>query len=172
MAHRVRLYETGTPSVLRYEETQIGDPGPTQVRLRQEAIGVNFVDTMFRDGTIDVPRPFAIGVEGAGIVDAVGTDVSTMKVGDRVAYWFSFGSYANVRLIDADALVKLPKDISTEQAAAIFAKGVTAWMLLKRVHVVKPDEIILVQAAAGGVGSLVSTWAKALGATVIGTVLT
>jgi NADPH2:quinone reductase len=170
MAHRVRFHETGAPSVLRYEETSIGEPGNGQVRLRQEAIGVNFVDTLFRDGKIAVPVPFAIGVEGAGIVEAIGPDVGTVRVGDRVAYWFSFGSYTDIRLVDEAALVKLPDDIATDQAAAIMAKGVTAWTLLKRVHVVQPGETVLVHAAAGGVGSLVASWAKSLGATVIATV--
>ena len=170
MAHRVRIHEQGPPSVLRYEDVEIGEPGPTQVRLRQEAIGVNFVDTMFRDGTIKVSLPFDIGVEGAGIVDAVGTNVSGLKVGDRAAYWFAFGSYADVRLVEADALVKLPDEVSTELASAVFAKGFTAWAALKKVHVVQPSETVLVHAAAGGVGSLLASWAKALGATVIATV--
>jgi NADPH2:quinone reductase len=162
MAHRIR--------VLQYEEVQVGEPGARQVRLRQEAIGVNFVDTMFRDGTIQVPLPFAVGVEGAGIIEAVGPDVSGLKAGDRVAYWFSFGAYADVRLVDAEALVKLPAGVSTEQAAAVFAKGLTAWALVKRVHVVKPGDTVLVHAAAGGVGSLTASWAQALGAKVIATV--
>ncbi|WP_315836172.1 quinone oxidoreductase [Bradyrhizobium prioriisuperbiae] len=170
MAHRVRIYEQGAPSVLRYEETSVGEPGPQQVRLKQEAVGVNFVDTMFRDGKINVSLPFALGVEAAGIVEAVGEDVADLKPGDRVAYWFSLGSYADIRLVDVSALVKLPADISTEQAAAVFAKGLTAWMLVKRVHVVRSGEFVLVQAAAGGVGSLVASWARALGATVIATV--
>ncbi|MDB6000551.1 MAG: quinone oxidoreductase [Rhizobacter sp.] len=170
MAHRIRIHQHGGPSVLQYEEVQVGEPGAHQVRLRQEAIGVNFVDTMFRDGTIQVPLPFAVGVEGAGIIEAVGPDVSGLKAGDRVAYWFSFGAYADVRLVDAEALVKLPAGVSTEQAAAVFAKGLTAWALVKRVHVVKPGDTVLVHAAAGGVGSLTASWAQALGAKVIATV--
>jgi NADPH2:quinone reductase len=124
---------------------------------------------MFRDGKIKIPLPSALGVEGAGIVDAIGTDVSGLKIGDRVAYWFAFGSYADVRLVEADA-VKLPDDVSTELAAAIFAKGLTAWALLKQGHVVQRGETVLVHAAAGGVGSLLAPWAKTLGATVIATV--
>jgi NADPH2:quinone reductase len=170
MAHRVRIYEQGAPSVLRYEETSVGEPGPQQVRLRQKAVGLNFVDTMFRDGKINVQLPFAIGTEGAGVVEAVGSEVSGLSGGDRVAYWFSFGSYADERLVDASALIKLPAGISTEQGAAILAKGLTAWMLVKRAHTVKPGEFVLVQGAAGGVGSFVTSWAKALGATVIATV--
>ena len=170
MAHRVRIYEQGAPSVLRYEEFSVGEPAPQQVRLRQEAIGVNFVDTMLRDGKIDAPLPLAIGTEAAGVVEAVGSEVSGLSVGDRVAYWLSFGSYADEQLVDASALVKLPAGISTEQGAAIIAKGLTAWMLVKGAHVVKPGEFVLVQGAAGGVGSFVASWAKALGATVIATV--
>jgi NADPH2:quinone reductase len=170
MAHRIRFHQHGGPSVLQYEEVQIEAPGPGQVRLRQEAIGVNFVDTMFRDGTIGVPLPFAIGVEGAGIIEALGPDVSGLQVGDRVAYWFSFGAYADVRLVEADALVKLPAGVSTEQAAAVLAKGLTAWVLVKRSHVVMPGDTVLIHAAAGGVGSLAASWAQALGAKVIATV--
>lgn len=170
MAHRIRIYETGDPSVLKYEDADVGEPGAGQVRLKQEAIGVNFVDTMFRDGTFAVPLPFAMGVEGAGIIEAIGADVSGLKVGDCVGYWFSFGAYADVRIIDADALVKLPAGVSIQQSAAILAKGLTAWALVKRVHVVQPGDTVLVHAAAGGVGSLVTSWAQALGAKVIATV--
>jgi NADPH2:quinone reductase len=170
MAHRIRFHQRGGPSVLQYEEFQVGEPGARQVRLRQDAVGVNFVDTMFRDGTIEVPLPFAPGVEGAGVVEAVGSEVSDLKVGDRVAYWFSLGAYATARLVEADALVKLPVGVSAEQAAAVLAKGLTAWALVKRVHVVKPGDTVLVHAAAGGVGSLTASWARALGAKVIATV--
>ena len=170
MAHRIRIYKQGAPSVLQYEEADLDAPGSGQVRLRQEAVGVNFVDTMFRDGKITVPLPFAIGVEGAGVIEAIGADVSGLVVGDRVGYWFAFGSYADARNVNASALVKLPEGVSTEQAAAILAKGLTAWALVKRVHVVKAGAMVLVHAAAGGVGSLVASWAQALGATVIATV--
>ncbi len=170
MAHRVRFYETGTPAVLRYEEMEVGEPGDNQVRLRQEAVGVNFVDTMFRDGTITVPTPFAIGVEAAGVVERIGAGVSDLRVGDRAAYWFSFGAYADERLVEASALVKLPEDVSAEQAAAVLAKGLTAWVLVKKVHAIKAGETVLVHAAAGGVGSLLASWAQALGAKVIATV--
>jgi NADPH2:quinone reductase len=170
MSHRIRIYERGAPGVLQYEEVEVGEPGPGQVRIKQDAAGVNFVDTMFRDGTFEVPLPFAMGVEGAGIIDAVGPGVSNLKVGDRAAYWFSFGGYADERIVDAEALVKLPDGVSTEQAAAVFAKGLTAWALVKRAHVVKPGDTVLVHAAAGGVGSLAALWAQALGAKVIATV--
>jgi NADPH2:quinone reductase len=170
MSHRVRIYEAGDPSVLTYEDFEPGTPGPGQVRLKQDAAGVNFVDTMFRSGAFAVPLPFAIGVEGAGLVQAVGPGVSGVKTGDRVAYWFSFGAYADERLVDAEALVKLPQGVSTQDAAAIFAKGLSAWALVKRVHAVKPGDTVLVHGAAGGVGLLVATWAKALGGQVIATV--
>jgi NADPH2:quinone reductase len=170
MAHRIRIHKTGGPSVLQYENADVGEPDAGQVRLTQEAIGVNFVDTMFRDGSFEVPLPFAIGVEAAGVIDAVGPGVSNFQVGDRVGYWFSFGAYADVRIIDTDALVKLPVGVSTDQSAAILAKGLTAWALVKRVHIVKPGDTVLVHAAAGGVGSLVVSWAQALGAKVIATV--
>ncbi len=172
MAHHIRIYEQGPPSVLSYEQLPaiIGAPGPGQVRLRHDAIGLNFVDTMFRDGTFRVPMPFKMGVEGAGVVEAVGPGVAGLKAGDRVAYFFSFGAYSDVRLIEAQALVKLPHDVSTEQAATLITKGLTAGMLLKRVHTVQPGETVLVHGAAGGVGALLTHWAKALGATVIATV--
>ncbi|GGC81490.1 quinone oxidoreductase family protein [Undibacterium terreum] len=167
--HRVRIYEQGAPSALRYESlpAPIGAPGSGEVRLRHDAVGLNFVDTMFRNGTFDVRLPFDMGIEGAGVVEAVGADVENVKVGDRVAYFFSFGAYSDVRLIAADVLIKLPEYISTRVAAALVTKGLTAWMLLKRVHVVQPGEYVLVQGAAGGVGSLLAAWAKARGAIVI-----
>ncbi|WP_088348104.1 MULTISPECIES: quinone oxidoreductase [Rhodomicrobium] len=170
MAHRIRIHSTGGPAVLQYEEADVGEPGAGQVRLKQDAIGVNFVDTLFRSGAIPVSLPFAIGVEAAGVIEAVGPGVPNLTVGDRVGYWFSLGSYADERIVEADALVKLPEGISTEQAAAIFAKGMSAWALVKRAHVVKPSDTVLVHAAAGGVGSLVATWAQALGANVIASV--
>lgn len=170
MAYRVRIYQAGDPSVLQYEQFDPGEPGAGQVRLKQEASGVNFVDTMFRDGTFPVQFPFAVGVEGAGMIEAVGPGVSDFRVGDRVGYWFSLGAYASARIIDSEALVKLPGHVSTEEAAAIFAKGLSAWALVKRVHIIRPGEAVLVHAAAGGVGSLVASWAQALGAKVIATV--
>jgi NADPH2:quinone reductase len=170
--HRVRIYETGAPGVLRYETPAdaIGAPGNGQVRLRHEAIGLNFIDTMFRDGTFPVTLPLDLGVEGAGIVEAVGPGVAGLKVGDRAAYFFSLGAYADVRLIDAAVLVKLPDDVPTRVAAALMVKGLTAWMLLKRAHVLQAGEVVLINGAAGGVGSLLSSWAKALGGVVIAAV--
>lgn len=169
---RVRIYENGAPSVMKYETSGsiLGTPGKGQVRLVHEAIGVNFVDTLFRSGAFGSPLPFDMGVEGAGVVESVGNDVQGWKRGDRAAYFFTPGAYANVRLIDAGVLVKLPEDIASDLAASLLTKGLTAWMLVKRVHEVKQGDIVLVHGAAGGVGSLVAQWAKALGATVIATV--
>jgi NADPH2:quinone reductase len=170
MAHRIRIHRTGGPEVLRYEDYDVGAPGPGQVRLAQEAAGVNFVDTQFRDGIYDATLPLTLGVEGAGIVDAVGPGVTEFEVGDRVAYWLAFGSYADARLVEADKLLKLPIGLSSEQAAANLTKGLSAWAMVKRAHVVQPGETVLVQAAAGGVGSFAASWAQALGAKVIATV--
>jgi len=170
MPHAIRVHEVGGPEVLKWEEVNVGDPGPGQVRLRQEAAGLNFIDVYHRTGLYPQPLPFTPGVEGAGLVEAVGPDVTNLKAGDRVAYGGPAGGYAEVRLIPADRLVKLPDAISSEQAAAMMLQGMTAHMLLRRVHTVKAGETILVHAAAGGVGLILCQWAKALGATVIGTV--
>ncbi len=169
---RVRIYENGAPSVMKYEASTaaLGTPGTGQVQLIHEAIGVNFVDTLFRSGAFGVPLPFDMGVEGAGVVASVGNGVEGWKAGDRAAYFFTPGAYSNARLIDASVLVKLPEDIGSDLAASLLTKGLTAWMLIKRVHKVKPGDIVLVHGAAGGVGSLVAQWAKSLGATVIATV--
>jgi NADPH:quinone reductase len=170
MPHAIRVHETGGPEVLKWEEVEVGDPGPGQVRLRQQAAGLNFIDVYHRTGLYKQELPFTPGVEGAGIVHAVGLGVNNVQAGDRVAYAGPVGGYAEVRLIPADRLVKLPDAISTEQAAAMMLQGLTAEMLLRRVHQVKAGETILVHAAAGGVGLILCQWAKALGATVIGTV--
>jgi NADPH2:quinone reductase len=170
MPHAIRVHETGGPEVLRWEEVQVGEPGEGQVRIRQEAAGLNFIDVYHRTGLYRQELPFTPGVEGAGIVDAVGPGVTGLKVGDRVAYAGPVGGYAEVRLIAADRLVKLPDLISSEQAAAMMLQGLTAHMLVRQVHPVQSGETILVHAAAGGVGLILCQWAKALGATVIGTV--
>ncbi len=170
MPHAIRVHETGGPEVLKWEEVQVGEPAPGQVRLRQEAAGLNFIDVYHRTGLYKQELPFTPGVEGAGVVEAVGPDVTSVKPGERVAYAGPIGGYAEVRLIPADRVVKLPDAISSEQAAAMMLKGLTAEMLIQRVYPVKSGETILVHAAAGGVGLIVCQWAKALGATVIGTV--
>jgi NADPH2:quinone reductase len=170
MPHAIRVHAVGGPQALEWDEVEVGDPGPGQVRLRQEAAGLNYIDVYHRTGLYSQPLPFTPGVEGAGVVEAVGPDVTDVKVGDRVAYGGPIGGYAEVRLIDADRVVKLPDAISSEQAAAMMLQGMTAHMLLRQVYAVKPGDTILIHAAAGGVGLIVCQWAKALGATVIGTV--
>ena len=170
MPHAIRVHQTGGPEVLKWEEVKVDEPGPGQIRLRQEAAGLNFIDVYHRTGLYPQPMPFTPGVEGAGIVDAVGPEVADVKVGDRVAYAGPIGGYAEERLIDADRILKLPDSISSEQAAAMMLQGMTAHMLLRSVHRVKAGETILVHAAAGGVGLIMCQWAKSLGATVIGTV--
>ena len=170
MPHAIRVHEIGGPEVLKWEEVEVGDPGSGEIRIRQEAAGLNFIDIYHRTGLYPQPLPFTPGVEGAGVVDAIGPDVTTLKIGDRVAYGGPVGGYAEVRLIDAAKVVKLPDDISSEQAAAAMLQGMTAEMLLRRVYPLKAGETILVHAAAGGVGLILCQWAKALGATVIGTV--
>ena len=170
MAKAIRVHRTGGPDVLEWEDAEVRDPGPGEVRLRQEAAGLNFIDVYHRTGLYPQPMPFTPGVEGAGVVEAVGPNVSGLKVGDRVAYAGPIGGYAEQRLIAADRLVNLPDPIASDQAAAAMLQGMTAWMLLRRVHRLQSGETILVHAAAGGVGLILCQWAKALGATVIGTV--
>lgn len=171
MVKAIRIHETGGPEVLRLDDIAVGDPGPRDVRLRHTAIGVNFIDTYHRSGLYPLPMPSGLGVEGAGIVEAVGSDVRDFQVGDRVAYPMApTGAYAEMRLAPADRLVKLPDDIDDRRAAAMMLKGMTAHYLLHRTYPVKAGETILFHAAAGGVGLIACQWAKALGATVIGTV--
>ena len=170
MSHAIRVHEVGSPEALKWEAVEIGDPGPGQVRLRQEAAGLNFIDVYHRTGLYPQPLPFTPGVEGAGVVEAVGDEVTHVTVGDRVAYGGPIGGYAEIRLIDADKVVRLPDAIPTELAAAMMLQGMTAQMLLRQVYAVKAGDTILIHAAAGGVGLIVCQWAKALGATVIGTV--
>ena len=170
MPHAIRVHETGGPEVLKWEDVEVGDPGPGQVKIRQEAAGLNFIDVYHRTGLYKQELPFTPGVEGAGVVEAVGPDVGNVEAGDRVAYGGPVGGYAEVRLIDADRVVKLPDAISSEQAAAMMLQGMTAHMLLRQIYAVGAGDTILIHAAAGGVGLIVCQWAKALGATVIGTV--
>ena len=170
MPHAIQIHATGGPEVLHWTEVEVGEPGPGEVRLRQQAAGLNYIDVYHRTGLYPQPLPFIPGVEGAGVVEAVAPDVTGMAPGDRVAYAGPLGGYAEQRLIAADRLVKLPDSISSEQAAAMMLQGMTAHMLLRSVHRVQSGETILIHAAAGGVGLIVCQWAKALGATVIGTV--
>jgi NADPH2:quinone reductase len=167
----VYMQAPGPPSVLVYGQEKVGAPGPGQVRVRQAAVGVNFVDTYFRNGSFKVASfPFVPGVEAAGTIEAVGPGVTGFRVGDRVAYHFVVGAYAEVRLMPINGLVHLPAGITLTQAAAVTTKGLMAWALLRRIYPVQDGTVVLVHAAGGGVGSLTARWARALGAMVIGTV--
>jgi NADPH2:quinone reductase len=166
----MRIYEYGGPEKLRWEQVQVGAPGEGQVLVRNTAVGLNFVDTYQRSGLYQVPLPFTPGSEGAGVVEAVGPKVKEFKAGDRVAYTGPIGAYAEVLLRPADRLVKIPAGIDDRTAAAMMLKGLTAQYLLRRTYRVKKGDTILVHAAAGGVGQILCQWARALGATVIGTV--
>ncbi len=171
MTKTVRVYEVGGPEVMRIEDIAPPPPARGQVLVRNHAIGVNFIDIYFRGGAYPAPSlPFTPGNEGAGEIATIGKGVTGFKLGDRVAYATNLGAYAGERLIAADRLVKLPKSISFETAAAMMLKGLTAQYLLRRTFRVKAGNTILVHAAAGGVGLILCQWAKALGATVIGTV--
>jgi NADPH2:quinone reductase len=170
MAKAIRLHETGGPEVLRLEDVPVGDPGPGEARLRQTAIGVNFIDTYHRTGLYKLPLPTGIGSEGAGVVEAVGPGVSVVREGDRVAYAGGPpGAYAEARVMPADRLVKLPDGISDRQAAGMMLKGMTVRYLVRRTYAVQAGDVVLWHAAAGGVGLIACQWLEALGATVIGT---
>jgi len=172
MVAAVRVHRTGGPEVLTYEDIQVPAPGAGQIRIRQRACGVNYIDTYFRMGMYPSPvgMPFVAGNEGSGDVIAVGPGVNGIKVGDRVAYVVPLGGYSAERLLPADRVVKVPANISHEQAASMMLKGMTAQYLLNRSYKVGKGSTILVHAAAGGVGVILCQWGKALGATVIGTV--
>lgn len=170
MPHAIRVYEAGGPEKMRWEEVQVGNPGPGEVRVRSTAVGLNFIDVYHRSGLYPMQMPLTLGMEGAGVVEAVGPKVKEFKVGDRVAYANPIGSYAEVLLRPVARLVKIPAGIDDKIAASIMLKGMTAWYLCRRTYKVKKGDTILVHAAAGGVGQILSQWAKHLGATVIGTV--
>ena len=172
MVQAIRVYETGGPEVMRFEDVEIGDPGEGEARIRHEAIGMNYIDTYFRSGLYPAPAglPMTPGNEGAGVVVSVGAGVSEVAPGDRVAYVGPLGSYAEERLVPADRLVKLPDSIDSRTAASMMLKGMTASYLLQRTFKVGPGTTLLFHAAAGGVGLIAGQWAKHLGATVIGTV--
>jgi NADPH2:quinone reductase len=172
MAKAVRFHQPGGPDVLRLEPVEVGAPGPGQVRLRHQAIGLNYADTYFRNGTYAVPLPSGIGVEAAGIVEEVGEGVTGVRPGDAVAYTGflnTLGAYSDVRLVPAAPLIRLPAGISCDTAAAMTMRGLTAAYLLRRIHAFRPGDTVLLHAAAGGLGLIVSQWAKLLGLTVIGT---
>lgn len=170
MPHVIRVHQNGGPEQLRWEEAAVGDPGPGEVRVRNTAVGLNYIDTYHRSGLYPMPLPLVLGSEGAGVVEAVGPRVREFKVGDRVAYAQPIGAYAEVLLRPVARLVKIPAGIKDETAAAMMLKGMTAWYLCRRTYRVKKGDTIVVQAAAGGVGQILCQWAKHLGATVIGTV--
>jgi len=171
MVHAVRVHRTGGPEVLTYEDVTVPPPGPGEVQVRHTAIGLNFIDVYFRTGLYKAAAlPFVPGNEGAGEVVAVGSGVSGFHEGDRVAYAMSTGSYCEVRNVPAAILVHVPAAIDDRTAAAMMLKGMTAQYLVRRTHALKPGDVILVQAAAGGVGLILCQWAKHIGATVIGTV--
>ena len=173
MAHAIRMHRTGAPEVLHLEEVPVGDPGPGQARLRHMAVGINFADTYFRSGMYPVPLPAGMGVEAAGVVEAVGDGVTNVKPGDRVTYTGfvnTLGAYSTERLIPAAPLIRLPDAIPFETAAAMTMRGLTSAYLMRRIWPLAAGETILLHAAAGGVGLIVSQWAKILGLHVIGTV--
>jgi NADPH2:quinone reductase len=170
--HAIRIHEHGDPSVMQWEAIELPDPGPGQAQVRHHAVGLNFIDVYHRTGLYPVPSlPSGLGMEAAGMVVSVGEGVTEVAQGDRVAYATPpVGAYAEARNLAADRLVKLPEEISFEQAAAMMLQGMTAEYLLRRTYAVQAGETVLVHAAAGGVGLIACQWAKHLGATVIGTV--
>jgi NADPH2:quinone reductase len=171
MVQAIRFAKTGGPEVLEWQPVDIGKPGQGQVRLKHTAVGLNYIDTYQRSGLYPMPLPSGLGSEAAGVVEEVGPGVTGLKPGDRVAYAGGpLGAYSEGRVMPADRLVPLPSGINDQQGAAMMLKGMTAWYLIRRTHVVKPGDTILIHAAAGGVGLIVCQWAKSLGATVIGTV--
>jgi NADPH:quinone reductase len=172
MVAAVRVHKFGGPEVLTYEDIEVPAPGPGQIRIKQKASGINFIDTYFRQGMYPSPvgMPFVAGNEGAGEVVAVGSGVTDIKVGDRVAYVTALGAYAAERILAADRAVKLPNNISDEQAAGMMLKGMTVQYLINRTFKVEKGTTVLMHAAAGGVGLILCQWANHLGATVIGTV--
>jgi NADPH2:quinone reductase len=175
MATAIRMHRTGGPEVLELEQVEVGEPGPGQVRLRHAAVGLNYADTYFRNGTYPMPLPAGMGVEAAGVIEAIGPDVNNVAVGDRVTYTGflnTLGAYSTERLIPAAPLIQLPDGIGFETAAAMTMRGLTSAYLMRRIHPFKAGDTLLLHAAAGGVGLIVSQWAQLLGITVIGTVST
>jgi NADPH:quinone reductase len=171
MAKAIRLNERGGPEVLKWEQVDVGAPGAEEALVRHTAIGVNFSDVYLRTGLYPQPLPSGIGYEAAGVVEAVGRKVRAVKPGDRVVYNFRTpGAYAEQRVLPADALLKIPAGVSDEEAAAVLLKGLTSWFLLRQTCKVKRADVLLIPAAAGGVGLILSQWARALGAKVIGVV--
>ena len=173
MSFAIRFHQTGGPEVLRWEEVPVGDPAADEVRLRHEAVGLNYIDTYQRSGLYPLPLPSGLGQEGAGVVEAVGKEVRDFRPGDRVAYAGGpVGAYSQQRCLPAARLLKLPESIDFRSGAAMMLQGLTTAYLLRRTYAVQPGDAVLIHAAAGGVGLIACQWAKALGATVIGTVST
>lgn len=175
MEQAIRFHQTGGPEVLKLEDVVVGDPGQGEVRLRHVAVGLNFADTYFRNGTYPIPLPAGMGVEAAGVVEAVGPGVSNVAIGDRVTYTGflnTLGAYSTVRTIAAAPLIKLPAGIDCETAAAMTMRGLTSAYLMRRIYPFKSGDTLLIHAAAGGVGLIVAQWARLLGLRVIGTVST
>jgi NADPH2:quinone reductase len=171
MTKAIRFHQTGGPEVLKWEDVEVADPGPGQIRIRHTAIGLNYLDTYHRSGVYPMPLPSGIGSEGAGVVTGVGAGVKEFKKGDRVAYASPpVGAYSEERLMPADRVVKIPAGVSDRTAAAMMLKGMTARYLIKQTYAVKKGETVLFHAAAGGVGLIACQWLKALGVKVIGTV--
>ncbi|MGV2289469.1 quinone oxidoreductase [Trinickia sp. YCB016] len=171
MTKAIRFDKTGGPEVMKWVDVEVGEPGDGQVRIKQHAVGLNYIDIYFRTGLYPLPLPAGLGMEAAGEVTAVGPGVENLRVGDRVAYVARPpGAYTQERVLPAAVLVKLPGSLGYDEAASVMLQGLTAQYLLRRTYRVKAGDTILIQAAAGGVGLLVCQWAKALGATVIGTV--
>ncbi|HEV8261604.1 MAG TPA: quinone oxidoreductase [Burkholderiales bacterium] len=170
MTKAFRIYEHGGPEVLRWEDVEVGVPGPGEARVRHHAVGLNFIDVYHRSGLYKLALPSGIGVEGAGVVEAVGAGVTNVVPGDRVAYERPPGAYSELRLCPAERLVKLPKGIGFEQAAAMMVKGLTVQYLIRRTFRVQSGQVVLLHAAAGGVGLIACQWLKALGVSVIGSV--
>ncbi len=173
MSFAIRFHQTGGPEVLRWEEVPVGDPAADEVRLRHEAVGLNYIDTYQRSGLYPLPLPSGLGQEGAGVVEAVGKEVRDFRPGDRVAYAGGpVGAYSQQRCLPAARLLKLPESIDFRTGAAMMLQGLTTAYLLRRTYAVQPGDAVLIHAAAGGVGLIACQWARALGATVIGTVST
>ncbi|MGW1680796.1 quinone oxidoreductase family protein [Saccharopolyspora sp. NPDC002376] len=173
MANAVRFYQTGGPEVMRWEAVDVGEPGPGEVRIRHEAVGLNFADTYFRTGLYPSPLPAGMGVEAAGVVEAVGDGVRHFQEGDRVTYTGSpLGAYSTERVMPAASLIQLPDRIAFDTAASMTMRGLTASYLLRRIHPLQAGDTVLLHAAAGGVGLIFLQWAKLLGINVIGTVST
>ncbi len=171
MPFAIRMHQTGGPEVMSWEEVEVGDPAPTEARVRHAAVGLNYIDIYHRTGLYPLPLPSGLGLEAAGVVEAVGTAVTDLRPGDRVAYAGGpVGAYSQVRCLPADRLLKLPAAIDFRTAAAMMLQGLTSAYLLRRTCRVEAGDAVLIHAAAGGVGLIACQWAKALGATVIGTV--